>query len=83
MRKEEIWAVASEQVEMFFRGQPDVEPTEQGFRFGGCCIALTALPQRGEGFWRTPQTKVTMEGPEADLTTIYRRFFVQFLSAGG
>ncbi len=83
MRKEEIWAIAAAQVERFFRQQSDVEETAQDFRFADCAIAVTALPPRGESFWRVPQTKITMEGPEEDLKTIYRRFFVQFVSAGG
>ena len=83
MRKEGIWAIPFREADAFFRQQPDVAETETGFCFGGCAIGLAELPPRGEGFWRAPQTKVTMDGPEADLTMIYRRFFLRFLSAGG
>ena len=83
MRKDEIWAVDSNQVLSFFRDQSDVEKTETGFRFAACQIILTALPQKGEGFWRIPQTRIVMEGPDEDVNAIYRRFFLRFLSAGG
>ena len=83
MRKEEIWAVPLAQAKAFFQQQPDVNDLAQGFRFAGCSITVTELPPRGEGFWCMPQTKITMEGPEEDLNQIYRRFFVQFVSAGG
>ena len=83
MRKEEIWAISSEQAKTFFQQQPDVDETEKGFRFADCFVTVTALPPKGEGFWRMPQTKITMEGNEEDLNSIYRRFFLQFLSAGG
>ena len=83
MRKEEIWAIPSAQVKAFFQQQPDVTVLAQSFRFGVCFIAVAELPPRGDGFWRMPQTKITIEGPEDDLNKIYRRFFVQFISAGG
>ena len=83
MRKDEVWAVEPKQVLSFFQDQPDLEKTETGFRFAACQITLTALPRKGEGFWRIPQTRVVIEGPDADANTIYRRFFLRFLSAGG
>lgn len=83
MLKEEIWAVSFEQAERFFLRQTDVKKTDCGFLFRGCNIELSILPHRGEGFWQIPQTKITLEGPEEDLKMIYRRFFVQFVSAGG
>ena len=83
MRKDEIWAVSLEKIESFFRQQPDVADAGQELRYEGCRILLTALPLKGEGFWQTPQTQIVMDGPEQDVTAIYRRFFLQFLSAGG
>ena len=83
MRKDEIWAVEPKKVLSFFRDQTDLEETEAGFRFSACQITVTALPHKGERFWRTPQTRVVIEGPDPDVNTIYRRFFLQFLSAGG
>ena len=83
MRKDEIWAVESNKVLPFFQEQADLEETGTGFRFAACQITVTALPQKGEGFWRIPQTRVVMEGPDQDVNIIYRRFFLQFLSAGG
>ncbi len=83
MRKEEIWAISPEQAKVFFQQQPDMDETAQGFRFIDCSVTVEKLPSKGEGFWRMPQTRITMEGPEKDLNQIYRRFFMQFLSAGG
>ena len=83
MRKDEVWAVSPEKIEAFFRQQPDVAETGREFRYAACRIVLTALPPRGEGFWNIPQTRIVLEGPEQDLSTIYRRFFLRFLSAGG
>ena len=83
MRKDEIWALESKQVLSFFRKQSDVTETKTGFRFAACQITVTALPPKGEGFWRRPQTRVEMEGPDGDVDAVYRRFFLQFLSAGG
>ena len=83
MQKEEIWAIPFDQAEQFFLRQSDVKITDRGFLFERCSIEVFCLPHRRESFWRVPQTKISMEGPEEDLNTIYRRFFVQFVSAGG
>ena len=83
MRKDEIWAVSLDKIEAFFRQQPDVAEENGMFRCHDCRIVLTALPRKGEGVWQTPQTSVTMEGPERDVGAIYHRFFLRFLTAGG
>ena len=82
MRIEENWAVPAHRIDAFFRQQPDVSPAENGFRFGDCQITLTPLPMT-EGFFAVHRTLVVMEGAEEPLRQIYRRFFLQFLSAGG
>lgn len=54
------------------------------YRYGGCRIAVEPLPDRLlGGRWPMPRTQVVFTGEDADTKTIYRRFFLQFLSAGG
>lgn len=83
MRKDEIWAISLELIESFFQRQPDVTETMHELRYESCRIHLTALPPKGENFWQMPQTRIVIEGPECEVAAIYRRFFLQFLSAGG
>ena len=84
MVKEEIWGISAQRARDFFRSQPDI--TEEGpdrFRFGACRISLTTLPPGGTGIWAAQRTKLHLEGPDAPVQTVYRRFFLQFLSTGG
>ena len=83
MQKTEIWAVEYSRIARFFRCQPDVVQTDSGFLFGACRIAVTALEYRRVGSMRLPRTRVAFEGEESALRTIYRRFLLEFLSAGG
>ncbi len=83
MRKEQVWSISTERAERFFRAQPDVLPDGDGFRFRDCRITLTTLPPKGAGMWNAPQTKLTIDGSDADVSAIYYRFFLHFLSAGG
>ena len=84
MMKEEIWGVSLQRATAFFRGQEDV--TEDGtnvFLFRSCRIVLNELkPARSIGIWASKRIKVRMEGEDADVETIYHRFFRQFLSQG-
>lgn len=80
---EEDWSVSPERARQFFRDQPDVLPTGEGFQYGGCQIQLTPVRGMLLGKWPQARTLIRMEGPEADTRQIYRRFFLQFLSAGG
>ena len=84
MMKEEIWGVSLQRATAFFRGQEDV--TEEGtnvFLFRSCRIVLKELkPARSIGLWASKRIKVRMEGEDADVQTIYHRFFLQFLSQG-
>ena len=80
---EEDWGVSSQRIAAFFRDQPDVTAEDGGFRFAACSITLTPLPDRAVGPWSMPRTAVRMAGPEADVRTIHRRFFLRVLSAGG
>ena len=84
MMKEEIWSVSIQRARNFFRNQEDV--TEEGtndYVFGTCSIHLTELKPKDIGVWSTKRIQVRMEGEEADLKSIYHRYFIQFLSTGG
>ena len=84
MLKEEIWSVPLGRVRDFFGKQSDVSQLEESaFSFGTCRICLTALPPSGNSMWVTDRTRLRLEGETADVTKIYHRFFLQFLSAGG
>ena len=83
MRREENWAVDEGRIRAFFVAQPDVAQTEDGFTFGGCQIRLIPVSGQLLGKWQQQRTIVIMEGPEVDLSQIYQRFFLRFLSAGG
>ena len=83
MRREENWAVDEGRIRAFFIAQPDVTQTKDGFTFGSCQIRL--IPVSGQLFekWQQQRTIVIMEGSDADVSRIYQRFFLRFLSAGG
>ncbi len=84
MVKEETWGIAIDRARQFFREQEDVtEENRNLFTFGSCCIALTELKPKGMGVWAAKRTRVHMEGEEADVSVIYHRFFMRFLTTGG
>ena len=82
MRREENWAVDEGRIRAFFIAQPDVTQTKDGFTFGGCQIRLIPVSRQLLGKWQH-RTTVIMEGSDADVSRIYQRFFLRFLSAGG
>ena len=84
MIKEEIWGVSIGRIRSFFQSQQDVfsvSPDEYVFR--SCRIRLTELAPACTGMWRAARTRLHLEGEAADVQSIYHRFFLQFLSAGG
>ena len=84
MTKEEIWSVSIQRARSFFREQEDViEESINCFSYGSCRIQLTELKPKGMGVWAAKRIHVRMEGEDADVETIYHRFFIQFLSTGG
>jgi len=84
MIKEEIWSVSIQRARSFFREQEDVqEESINVYQFGSCRITLTELKPKGMGVWAAKRIKVHMEGEEANVETIYHRYFIQFLSTGG
>ena len=80
---DENWGIPLDRIEDFFSTQPDVTPCAGCFLFGHCRITLSALPGHRLGPWEMPLTRVLMEGPDEDVQTIHRRFYLRFLSAGG
>ena len=84
MRKEEIWSISLERALAFFRDQPDVTiENDHAFRFRSCRILLTELAPVGAGIWAAKRIRLCIEGETGDVEVIYRRYFLQFLSAGG
>ena len=84
MMKEEIWSISIQRARSFFRDQEDVtEESLNVFVFRSCRIHLTELKPKGMGVWAAKRIKVRMEGGDADVETIYHRYFIQFLSTGG
>ena len=84
MTKEETWSVSLQRARAFFREQSDVtEENANVFLFGSCRITLTELKPKGMGVWAAKRIRLHMEGEDADVETIYHRYFMQFLSTGG
>ena len=84
MIKEETWSVSIQRARAFFREQEDVqEESINVYQFGSCRITLTELKPKGMGVWAAKRIKVHMEGEQANVETIYHRYFIQFLSTGG
>ena len=84
MIKEETWSIAIERARAFFREQEDVlEESPTVFAYRSCRIVLTELKPKGMGIWAAKRIKVRMEGEDSDVSEIYHRYFIQFLSTGG
>ncbi len=84
MVKEEIWSVPIERARAFFRNHDDVqEESVNIFCFNSCHVRLTELRPKGMGFMAAKRVKLYMEGDEQDVSELYHRFFIQFLSTGG
>lgn len=77
------WGISAERIHAFWRQQSDVSFDGTFYWYGSCRIAVRPLPDRLLGRWPMPQTQVEFTGDDPDTQRIYRRFFLQFLSAGG
>ena len=78
------WGLPLVRVEEFFLSQGDVEQIGANhFRFGHCEIQVCALPDQRLGSLVHPRTQVEFFGDSTDIDVIYRRFVLNFLSAGG
>ena len=80
---EEDWGIPPERVRQFFLAQPDVSELPGGFQFRGCHICLMPTHKTLLGNWTQARTILRIEGTDTDVQAIHRRFFLQFLSAGG
>ena len=84
MIKEETWSVSIQRARAFFRDQEDmVEESSTVFTYKSCRVQLTELKPKGMGIWAAQRIKIHMEGEDADVSEIYHRYFMQFLSTGG
>lgn len=80
----ETWGLSPDRILGYLRSQADiVQSSELCFRCGACEIRLTVLPSRAFGTIHIPRTLVEFEGEDRDTEAMHRRFFLQFLSAGG
>ena len=83
MIKENIWNVPLQRAVAFFRDQEDVtEERANEFAFRSCRIVMKELKPAKMGIWSSKRIQMRMEGDDADVETIYHRFFLQFLSLG-
>ena len=84
MIKEETWSVSIQRARAFFREQADMEEESSTvFTSKTCRVQLTELKPKGMGIWAAQRIKLYMEGEDADVSEIYHRYFMQFLSTGG
>ena len=83
MVKEENWAIDPARVRAFFAAQPGAVETTDGFLLNGCQVTLTEESGTLMGRWSIARTRLRFEGEPEALETVYRRFFLRFLSAGG
>lgn len=74
-----VWAIPFHSAEEFFRKH--AEEKEHFFQYKNCIIRVEKLPEKG--ILNIPQTKVSMQGREEDTKEIHKKFFLNFLSAGG
>ena len=65
---DEIWAVDADRIKDFFSENCD-------------CVTVTSLPDRKLGSMVMPQTRIIIEGDNAD--ELYHRFYLSFMTAGG
>lgn len=84
MLKEETWSVSMERARAFFRAQEDVvEESSSSFIYNTARVLLTELKPKGMGVWAAKRIRINIEGEDDDVSAIYHRFFMQFLSTGG
>lgn len=84
IRYTQDWAVSFERIDDFFRNDPEITPRAPGqYAYKTCEIILARLPDRRLGPLVFPRSRVEISGMDEDAEKIYRRFFLQFASAGG
>ena len=80
---EENWGIPLPRAQAFFRAQADIREDAAGFSCGQCRVTLTAVPPDPSDILPLSRTLLRIEGEETASREIRRRFFLQFLSAGG
>ena len=80
---EENWAIAPVRVRAFFAEQPDTQQIQKGYLVDGCTVTLEEVESTLLGKWKQLRTCIRIEGEDAAVSALYRRFFLTFLSAGG
>lgn len=84
MNYKETWGIEFQRIFDFFAGQPDIDYAGDGmFHYKNCHIYIKQLPDSQIGSLKLPKTSLEIDGAETDAKTIYQRFFLRFLSAGG
>ncbi len=84
MHIDENWAVSPERIQHFFSEQEDVSCDIDGhFHYKNCIITLERKSATLNKPISITRTRLIMDGPDEEVTTIHRRFFLRFLSAGG
>ena len=80
---EENWAVDPLRAGEFFAAQPGSVPTGDGFILDRCTVTLAGTEELLFGKWPVRRCVLRFEGKEEDVRAVHRRFFLEFLSAGG
>ena len=84
MKRTERWSISAERISAFFLAQDDVRQIGEGcYCYRTCEIRFRALPPHRVGSLSFSSTEISFEGGEEDTETIHRRYFLQFVSAGG
>lgn len=79
----EIWGIEARRIDEFFSAQSDVvKLSEFHYKFRSADVLIEKLSDRHFSIVSLPRTQVTITGAE-DADEIHRRFYMQFLSAGG
>ena len=79
----EIWALDEARLRSFFDAQIDVTPQDAGYQFLHTAITFSPVPPNPQARFQPKRTEITFDGPPSEEQTIYRRFFLCFVSAGG
>lgn len=82
MMIKETWAVSQKRIDEFFLSLDGVQKCEDTYTYKGCTVTLTETAGQ-LGSIPIPRTQLVIDGNEEDVSDLYKRFFLRFLSAGG
>ena len=80
---EENWAVDPGRVRAFFASLAGSDRIPGGFALDGCTVTISESEDHLFGKWPIRRSIVRFDGTEDAVNGAYRRFFLNFLSAGG